>query len=103
MSTGVHRRGTAMTDPVRCPIIDVAELNAEHDRAVTYRAMREGGAVARCEAYGGFWALISYSAVKGAAMDAARFCSGEGATIPRFGNTIPIVPLEVDPPKHRDY
>jgi cytochrome P450 len=92
-----------MTGNLRCPIIDVEQLNPEHDLVGTYGGIRQGGAVTRCEAHGGFWTLLSYPAVKGVAMDATRFCSGQGATIPHFGNPIPAVPLEVDPPEHRAY
>ncbi len=92
-----------MAEITQRPMIDIASLNAEHDPAATYRGVRERGAVARSEAYGGFWALVGYETVKRAAADAARLCSGQGATIPGFGNTIPAIPLEVDPPEHRDY
>jgi len=81
-------------------VIDIARLNAEHDAAATYREIRERGAVARSEAYGGLWALISYATVKRAATEATRFCSSQGSTIPRLGNTIPAIPVEVDPPEH---
>jgi len=65
--------------------------------------MRDSGGVAKGEKFGGYWALIGYSSIRSAAADTSHFCSGQGATIPAFGNPIPAIPLEVDPPEHRNY
>lgn len=92
-----------MTDSRQCPAFDLAKLNSDHGSWAAYREMRRSGAVARSEQYGGYWALINYAAVREVATDTNRFCSGQGATIPSFGNPMPVVPLEVDPPDHRSY
>lgn len=96
-------KGTRMTDTTQCPAIDLATLNSDPDAWSRYRDMRRRSVVSRGEQYGGYWALIGYSAIRDAALDTRRFCSAQGATIPAFGNPLPAVPVEADPPEHREY
>jgi cytochrome P450 len=65
--------------------------------------LREGCPVARGSNHGGFWALSRYADVYAAAHDPSTFSSAEGITLPSYGNPMPTVPLECDPPDNRAY
>jgi cytochrome P450 len=67
------------------------------------REMRRRGPVVRSSRFGGFWAVTTYAEVRSVAKDAAAFRSSDGVTIPHFGGSVPVVPLEVDPPEHSRY
>jgi cytochrome P450 len=92
-----------MTQEQVFPELDLAELNSDLGAWSTYRDLRDQCAVARSDQYGGYWALIRYDAVKSAAVNTSQFCSSRGATIPSFGNKVPALPTESDPPEHRKY
>ena len=67
------------------------------------REMRRRAPVVHSSRFGGFWAVTTYAEVRSVAKDAARFRSRDGVTIPHFGASVPVVPLEVDPPEHSRY
>jgi cytochrome P450 len=75
---------------------------AEHFYDVM-KLMRQRCPVAHSSRFGGFWALSRYGDVKAVARDADSFKSGSGVTIPHFGASVPVIPLEVDPPDHIRY
>lgn len=50
----------------------------------------------------GFWSISRYEDVERLHQEPATFSSFP-VTIPPFGNTRPMIPLESDPPLHRDY
>ncbi|MGW0591076.1 cytochrome P450 [Streptosporangium jiaoheense] len=87
----------------KCPVLDIAKVNNAHGHAEAYAEVRAGGPVARSEDLGGYWALLGYSQVREAANDTGRLCSGLGSTIPALGMTFRPIPVEVDPPEHRNY
>lgn len=67
-----------------------------------YREMRESCPVAYSKEHGGFYAISRYQDIYDAAHKPQVFSSFP-VTIPPFGNPTPMVPLEVDPPNHRNY
>jgi cytochrome P450 len=68
----------------------------------TYRRLRDECPVAHGNGFGGFWVYSRYEDIVAAEMDPATYASGMGVTIPELG-PVRSVPLEVDPPEHRDY
>ncbi|BCP23745.1 MULTISPECIES: cytochrome P450 [Mycobacterium avium complex (MAC)] len=56
--------------------------------------------VAWSEFAGGFWALSKYDDVSGAANDWATYSAARGIMIPPTGASMPVIPAELDPPKH---
>jgi cytochrome P450 len=85
-------------------VLDFAALNRQSSPWEAYRALQTESSVAHCADHGGYWALIGYEAVRDAAADPTRFSSASGATIPRLSDpSFPAVPLESDPPDHRQY
>lgn len=86
-----------------CPHLDIAKINSAHGHTQAYAEVRDGGPLARSENLGGYWAVLGYAQVREAAGDPARLCSGQGSTIPSLGMPFRPVPVELDPPAHRDY
>ncbi|MFH5824653.1 cytochrome P450 [Georgenia sp. AZ-5] len=69
-----------------------------------YRALMQDGGVAYAAEHNGFWAVLSYEAVREAAADPGRFTTTGGASIPRTTDPeYPAIPLELDPPDNREY
>ena len=56
--------------------------------------------VAWSEAHGGFWMLTKYDDVVEASRDWETFTVTEGIMIPPTGKTMPVIPAELDPPRH---
>lgn len=67
-----------------------------------FTEMRESCPVAHSEEHGGFYALSRYQDVYDAAHKPETFSSFP-VTIPPFGNPTPMIPIESDPPDHRNY
>lgn len=67
-----------------------------------YKEMRESCPVAHSAEHGGFRALSRYKDVYDAAHKPETFSSFP-VTIPPFGNPTPMIPIEADPPSHRNY
>ncbi|MFE2429310.1 cytochrome P450 [Streptomyces sp. NPDC059373] len=115
MSTDQSPTGYAQAEePQAPPEVDSATLRAliekfsvhsrvslENHEAI-YREMRESCPVARSSSHGGFYALSRYRDVYDAAHKPDMFSSFP-VTIPPFGNPVPMIPIEMDPPVHRKY
>lgn len=69
----------------------------------TYARFRREKPIARADAFGGFWVITRFADVRAAAADTETYSSAGGVTIPPFGNPVPFIPIEVDPPGHADY
>lgn len=69
----------------------------------TFAEMRSRCPVSRSEQYGGFWAVTGHQAMYEVTHDADTFVSGQGVTLPSFGNPRPLIPLELDGEIHRHY
>ena len=76
-------------------------LIAEDPRDV-WDTMRSECPVASSEKYGGFHILTKYEDISTAATDWKTFSSAKGVSIPPT-NMPPSLPIEVDPPLHREY
>ena len=69
-----------------------------------FAAFRERCPVARTGRHGGYWAVLSYGAVREAFGDPARFSSASGVIFPSVVVAgTPQPPLEADPPDHAIY
>ena len=66
----------------------------------TLNDIRETCPVAWSPASDGFWVLTRYDDVSKAARDSEDFSSAAGIMIPATGASMPVVPAEVDPPRH---
>lgn len=87
----------------KCPVLDIAKVNSSHGHAEAYAEVRKGGPVSRSDHLGGYWAVLGYSEVREAANDTERLCSSLGSTIPALEMKFRPIPVEVDPPHHRNY
>lgn len=67
-----------------------------------YSEMRESCPVAHSQEHGGFYAISRYDDIYEVAHKPEVFSSFP-VTIPPFGNPTPMIPLEADPPYHRNY
>lgn len=65
-----------------------------------FARLRRESPVVRTRAAGGYWILTRYDDIVAAGLDTGRFCSGEGVSIPRLRAPAPLLPFEVDPPRH---
>ena len=69
-----------------------------------FAAFRERCPVARTGRHGGYWAVLSYGAVREAFGDPGRFSSASGVIFPSVVVAgTPQPPLEADPPDHAIY
>jgi cytochrome P450 len=75
--------------------------NVIEDPFPVWRAMREARGVWSPH-YGGFHVLCRYADVMAGAADTATLSSAHGVNIPALPFP-PFIPLEVDPPDHREY
>lgn len=76
------------------------------DPAPLWARLRQDCPVARSDSHGGFWALSRYADVRKAALDWRTFTSSVvGVTaIPQITpRTVPMLPIELDPPQHSRY
>lgn len=64
--------------------------------------LRANCPVARSEAFGGFWMFSKYADVFDAER-APHLFSSFPVTVPPFGNPMPMIPIEMDPPVHSKY
>jgi len=69
----------------------------------TLNDMREKCPVAWSDASGGFWALTKYDDVVKAAMDHKHYTVSQGIMIPPTGASMPVIPAELDPPRHTQF
>lgn len=68
----------------------------------TWQRLRSEAPVARSDLHGGFWLLTRYEDIRAAAVATDIFSSAQGISIPRL-DMPPGLPLECDPPEHREY
>lgn len=80
----------------------VHDKNSQRYRSQIYKEMRESCPVAHSEEHGGFSVVSRYKDVYDAAHMPETFSSFP-VTIPPFGNPTPMIPIESDPPLHRNY
>jgi cytochrome P450 len=86
--------------------IDIHEPNFVLDPYPTYEHLRAECPVVHSEHYGGFWLLTRYEDVRSAALDWQTYTSSvAGVTaIPIITpRTEPMLPIELDPPRHSRY
>src|SRR6476469_2839206 len=59
--------------------------------------------VAHSDQYDGFWVVTSYDDVLRVAQDWETFSSAQGLTVPVAPIAVRNIPVELDPPLHREY
>src|SRR5438874_255625 len=69
----------------------------------TLAAMRSGCPVTHSDQHGGFWVATRYDDVLRVAQDWSTFSSAHGLTVPVAPIAVRNLPVEVDPPLHREY
>ncbi|MFI9629385.1 cytochrome P450 [Streptomyces sp. NPDC052042] len=69
----------------------------------TYQELREQCPVGRSEQLGGFWFLTKSDDILAAEQDPETFSVTPSMLLPDFGNDLPMIPIDVDPPEHTDY
>jgi cytochrome P450 len=93
-----------MTEQVTSADFDPLDAETLRDPYPLYEMLRQAKPIARADAFGGFWVLTRYADVKAAASDTETYSSASGGiTIPPFGNPVPFIPIEVDPPHHAGF
>lgn len=103
----------APDDPRRLDEAAIERLVAEfdhHDAAFVqdpypvYARLREQGDVVHSEHYGGFYVPTRFADIRAIWRDYARFSVQPSVNLPSgFGNSRPMLPLEVDPPLQSKY
>ena len=68
-----------------------------------YARLRKSCPVAHSDAWGGFWALMSYADVRRAASDSRQFITSRQNVVPKVAFTGRRPPLHLDPPEHTPY
>jgi cytochrome P450 len=94
-----------MTETISRPNIDLDHHSSEfrEDPYGAFRRMRDSGCpVAYTNAHGGFWAMVDYAPVFDATRDDDLFSSCPAVGIPPNPVSIPILPIETDPPETRE-
>ncbi|HEX4109973.1 MAG TPA: cytochrome P450 [Solirubrobacteraceae bacterium] len=74
----------------------------QRHRVALYHRMQQTCPVSQSDQFGGCFAVSTYKGLYEAAHAPERFSSFP-VTIPPFGNPVPMVPIEVDPPLHAKY
>lgn len=82
--------------------LSMHDREVQRHRLAIYDRMREACPVGHSVEHGGFYALSTYRDVYDAAHTPERFSSFP-VTIPPFGNPVPMIPIEADPPGHANY
>ncbi len=73
------------------------------DLTGTLARMRSMCPVAHSDQYDGFWVATGYEDVLKVAQDWGTYSSAHGLTVPRAPIAVRNLPVEVDPPLHREY
>lgn len=76
--------------------------DVQRDWEAVTRRLRGQCPLVKSKAHGGFYPLTRYSDLYAAAHDPETFSSFP-VTIPPFGNPVPMIPIEMDPPMHAKY
>jgi cytochrome P450 len=89
----------------KCPHQDFDALAPEtfDSPYAVYADLRARCPVAHSDAWGGFWALMTYDDVRMAAGDSARFVTSVQNVVPKVAFTGRRPPLHLDPPEHTPY
>ena len=89
----------------KCPHQDFDALAPEtfDSPYAVYADLRAKCPVAHSDAWGGFWALMSYDDVRMAAGNSARFVTSVQNVVPKVAFTGRRPPLHLDPPEHTPY
>lgn len=69
----------------------------------TYTELRDRCPVGHSDRYGGFWFLTKNNDIFAAEQDHERYSVAPSMLLPAFGTDIPMIPIDIDPPKHRAY
>ncbi len=69
----------------------------------TLAKMRKHCPVTHSDQYGGFWVATRYRDIWRVAQDWRTFSSERGMTVPSFPIDIPVLPEQLDPPRHRAF
>lgn len=91
------------------PIEEVAKRFHHQDGEVqadpwpVYKRLRNECPLAHSDRYGGFWVLSRYEDIQAAAQDTRTFSSAGGVVIPPIGVRVPLIPFELDPPRHTEF
>lgn len=84
--------------------LDVADAERMQDPFDAFRLLRDEHPLARSDAHlDGFWVVSRHADVRRIALDHRGFLSSQGMAIPPLGNERPLIPIEIDPPAHREY
>jgi cytochrome P450 len=89
--------------------VNAADIYNPMDPATTrdpypyYKRFRASEPVTRADAWGGFWLISKFADVRAASLDTETYRSADGVTLPPFGNPMPFIPIEIDPPRHTLY
>lgn len=68
-----------------------------------FKTLREQCPILHSPKLGGFWLFTRYDDIQNATRDPLTFSSAAGITLPPIGASVPLPPLEVDPPEHSGY
>ncbi|WP_433359806.1 cytochrome P450 [Streptosporangium sp. CA-115845] len=91
-----------MTKPGERPIFDLDNTDPELLQRLpeTLGEMQSRCPVAWSPSSGGFWALSKYDDVVEASSDWETYTVTQGIMIPPTGASMPVIPAELDPPRH---
>ncbi len=89
--------------PDELPLFDPDDPAGLADPEALYGPLRERSALARSEAYGGFYAALRHAEVQQVMSDAATWSAAQGVIIPRNPASGRRPPLHYDPPEHTAY
>lgn len=91
-----------MTKPAERPTFDLDNTDPELLQRLpeTLHEMQSRCPVAWSPSAGGFWALSKYDDVVAASNDWETYTVTKGIMIPPTGATMPVIPAELDPPRH---
>ncbi len=69
----------------------------------TLATLRAGGGLTHSDQHGGFWVATGYEEVLAIAQDWESFSSEHGITVPSGQTSVPAIPEQLDPPRHREF
>ena len=69
----------------------------------TYGQLRDKCPVGHSDKYDGFWFLTKRDDIFAAEQDPERYSVAPSMLLPSFGTDVPMIPIDIDPPKHWAY
>lgn len=69
----------------------------------TYSRLRAMCPVGRSDRYGGFWYLTKNEDIFAAEQNPGAFSVAPSMLLPDFGTDFPLIPIDIDPPRHARY